>query len=388
MRVAPYSPSSDPKRPRHRGGFSLIEMVISATILAVLLVVVLEMTTQISSVWHRSTGRITAYQNARAAFDTLTRTLSQATLHTYLDYTDSAGQARDPSNPADFVPNRFTRVSELHFVSGPTNDLVAGASPVLNPGHSVFFTAPLGRSDDNDLQALDRTLNALGFYVRYGNVGGSGLLPDWMESRFGNGENRFQLLQFVHPAEDHGVYLSTSASGYDRNWFSNVFSASAPEIRGAVLAENVLALVLRPRLAPRDERAVATPLGTTYSDDTSGSLLCPNYAYDSRSWEDGYPAGASSVSGTNRIELMRNQLPPIVDVVLVCADPQSLQRFDFTGSTPPSELTVPAGLFTNAANLEADLETLTNQLIDAGVRFQVFQSAVQIKAAKWSNTIF
>ncbi len=50
-----------------------------------ILVLVLSITSQTSQVWKRSAAKIEAFQGARAAYETITSRLRQATLNTYLD---------------------------------------------------------------------------------------------------------------------------------------------------------------------------------------------------------------------------------------------------------------------------------------------------------------
>jgi uncharacterized protein (TIGR02599 family) len=82
---------------------------------------------------------------------------------------------------------------------------------------------------------------------------------------------------------------------------------------------------------------------------------------------------------------MRNQLPPIVDVAMVCVDRRYVARLGNSSSTPPAELKVPSTLFTDSSRLDADLAAYSQQLSNANIRHRVFRSAVEIQGAKWSN---
>jgi uncharacterized protein (TIGR02599 family) len=147
-------------------------------------------------------------------------------------------------------------------------------------------------------------------------------------------------------------------------------------------------LVFRPRLSPKDEEVVAPQLGATFSPATQESILSPNYHYDSRAWESGYPSGQRVLAASApaaRANIMRNQVPPIVDVAMVCLDRRSLARFDPTSATPPAVLQVPANLFTDSSRFEADLATYGKQLSDAGIRYRLFRTSVELQGAKWSN---
>ena len=367
--------------------FSIVEVLVATTILLVMLVMLLSITGALSTLWKSNAGKITASQNSRAAFSTIARTLSRATLNTYNDYVDSSGAYRNAENTASFDPDRFARASELHFVAGPASQLVPGADGVENPGHAIFFQAPLGETEVGDLDSLDRTLNSIGFYLQYG-LPDDRVLPSWLGSLLGS-TKRFRLVQIIQPTEDLEIYSSTAGSPYSLNWLDPFSAASSlTALRPRVLAEDVSLLVLRPRLAPEDEAVVADDVSVDYDDSKLGAVLSPNYHYDSRAWQTGYPSGSGvkAISGgEERSEIMRNQVPPIVDVAMVSLDRSSLARFDQSGSAPPSELQVPSDLFTDASRFEEDLDAYEKQLSEAKVKFRVFRTSIEIQGSKWSN---
>jgi uncharacterized protein (TIGR02599 family) len=357
-------------------GFTIIELLVATAVLLLIMVMLLQVTGTVANIWRSSSGKISAFQNARAAFGTIRDTLSRATLNTYNDYVDAAGNPR--TNAATFVPAKFARASELHLISGPAASIVPGANAASNPGDAIFFQVPMGYSTNTNFSGLERTLNSTGFYVRYA-AADDRLLPAWLKPLLGE-KKRFRLLQFVEPSEALQVYASTGNGTYNVSWLDAFgATASASQERGRVIAEDVPLLVFRPRLSPQDEADAAAVLAGT----ADGSLLSPNFHYDSRAWQTGY--GAGFVRTAARVGLMRNQVPPVVDVAMVSVDRQSLARFDQTGDTPPAELRVPAGLFTDSAKMDDDLETYGRQLSQANIRFKIFRTSVEIKGAKWSN---
>lgn len=380
--------------PNRQRGFSLLELMVSISILLVIMVVLLQVTGAVGEIWKTSTGKISAFQNARSAFASITRTLAQATLNTYNDYIDTTGNYRTPANASTFSPDKFARASELHFMSGPASAIVPNGSGTLNPGHAVFFQAPLGFSDDDALSSLNRTLNSIGFYVQYARVDNS-ILPAWLQPMLGSGY-RYRLVQIVEPTEQLSVYTSTAAANYDTLWTNAfaMFTGSLPanQPRPRVLAEDVCLLVVRPRLAPQDEETAAVQLSVTYDPDTNpgivGSILSPNYHYDSRAWEVNYGSSrvASAANFTVRKEITRNQTPPIIDVALIGLDRRTLNRFDFTSATPPVEFAVPSGLFTDASKYEEDLQAYSQQLDTARIKHRIFRTSVELQGAKWSNS--
>jgi uncharacterized protein (TIGR02599 family) len=375
-----------------RRAFTLLELLVAVAVLLVVMVLLLQVTGGVGEIWKSSSGKISAFQNARSAFATVNRTLARATLNTYNDYVNASGAYRTAASSSAFTPVKFARASELHFLSGPASALVPGADAVKNPGQAVFFQAPLGETDESSLGGLNRTLNSCGFYIQYGDADSS-LVPAWLQPLFSS-TKRFRLMQFVEPTEDLRVYTASAGGGYpakpsnSSSWLEAFKTpAGAQQPRARVLAEDVCLLVIRPRLAPKDEENAASGLGSSYTDAERGSLLCPNYHYDSRAWQSDAPAGRVPAAGSTitRPELMRNQVPPIVDVAMVSVDRRSLARFDQSGANPPAELQVPGTLFTDSSKLEADLAAFSTQLSNAKIRHRVFRTSVEIQGSKWSN---
>lgn len=375
--------------PVQRGarGFTLLELLVSVSILLVLLMVLLQIIGGVGDVWRSSTGKVSAFQDARSAFSTMNRTLARATLNTYNDYVDAAGNYRNPAAPSAFVPSKFARASELHFISGSADELLPGADAAANPGQAIFFQAPLGETDDPEFAGLNATLNSVGFYIQYGKVEDDTLMPSWLENLFAS-PARFRLMQVVQPTEQLTVYNATANPAYSLNWlqaFQVPPDVDQPRVR--ILAEDVPLLVLRPRLSPRDEQSIGSALGG-YSEEKQGSLLSPNYHYDSRAWQTGYPSGgrvAEAGEFPKRSAVMRSQVPPIIDVAMVSVDPQTIVRYQSQSDTPPAELRVPAGLFRDSASMDQDLEAYGRQLSEAGIRYKIFRTSVQVQSAKWSN---
>jgi len=286
-------------RTSRKCGFTLIEIMAATAVLVVILLVLLQVTSTLLDVWKTSTGKISTFRNARAAFETIKRVSAQTTLNTYLDYVDQSGNPRDPGNPAGFRPDRFARTSELHFLCGPATEII-GSTADITPGHTLFFQAPVALTNDSSLDPYDRMLNAIGFYVTWKSNADTGLVPTWLGDILGT-RYRFRLMQAIEPTEDFSVYNATSNGSYSTNWLSN-FSLPNPTLRGAVLAEDVLLMIVRPRLNREDEETLAPELaGTTWAEAMEGSVLSPDYRYDSRAWENGYSGG---VTGAERISYM------------------------------------------------------------------------------------
>ena len=326
----------------HARGFTLVELLVSMALLALVSAILFSLLSESQSIWLRSGKRIEAYREARVAFESISRDLGQAALHPYWDY-DSA------NNPKDYV-----RRSELRFVSGPELLGTSASEPLRGITHSVFFQAPLGHTSRPDYQGLETMFNSCGYFIEFGDD--AGYRPDFLASKI-EPRRRFRLMQWVQPAEQWDLFASTSGNpGYSgRDWFSkHVTGATATNIH--VLAENVIALVLLPRLP-----------GT---EDPDGTALAPDYTYDSApsAWPPPDPQPETE-----------NRLPPFVQVTLVTLDEGSAARLDEIEADPVGYLGI-SSLFKDARDFEDDLQTLKDKLQENRLEYRVFQSAVQLKS--------
>ena len=338
--------------PRDRA-FTLIEVLVSMVVLAIIVGIIFSMISQTGSLWKNTSAKMESYKNARAAFDAMTRTISQATLNTYYDYQDSTGTWSSVSGKP---PSTYARRSDLEFTCGQGSTLIGstyinGASTYTPVTHSLFFQAPLGWS--NAYATQQRLLNACGFYVAYGPDPTvppylSGLSPHY----------KYRLMQFIQPSENLAVYEYPTAT----TWFTQPISTTYDHASNFVLAENVIALVIWPKSA--GDSATTTPL-------TAGST----YSYDSRTTGISY-----------------NQLPPVVDVTMVSIDEASAIRLGNPSTPPNSTVGLTSTIFTTAtyptsgqSQLQIDLATMESTLSNAHLNYHVFQTEVAIGGAKWSQ---
>jgi uncharacterized protein (TIGR02599 family) len=337
-----------PDFPSSRAAFTILEMLVSFAVLAILLVVLTTMISRTSSIWSYTRGQVEQFREAREAFDTLTSKLGEATLNTYFDYEDANGNPRNAATSISFVPKNYGRQSELRFLSGPE---------IHGESHAVFFQSPTGKTGDAGGSSGARLLNTLGFFVEFGDD--SRFLPGFLKSR-----ERLRLMEFCEPSDQLSVYNFTSggASAADRvsrRWFTDALAAANPAVH--IVAENIIALILLPILPTTDQQA------GNYTD----ASLAPGYLYDS----------------TARVEdpnlNPRNQLPPIIRVTMIAMDENSAARLGESGF---SELRAAvSSRFSEAADYDKDLRDLEEDLTDLGIAFRVFTSNVILKNAKWSR---
>lgn len=347
--------------------FSLLELLVSMVLLALLMFVLIQTTTSTSKLWRGTTDKIKSFQNARSAFETITQTLAQATLNTYYEYFDASGTRY--SGQATFTPNAYDRYSELHFLSGPAAAVLAGinrtdsngAKPyaAISPGHAVFFQAPLGYTLNTGSINLDNTLNAVGYFVEFASD--KDMLPGLVSNTV-TPHYRYRLVQFLQPTENLDVYLESWASranGTSAKWFKNALElgvASATKPRPVnVLADNILFLIIRPK------------------PDLAG------YTYDSRPKAIIKPSEKSTYP-------TRHQLPPRVAVTLVAIDEASAIRLENQyGATPPLDKLGLANLFQDSTQYDANLRDMKSKFADAHINYRIFETEVLIRTSKWTT---
>ena len=336
-----------------RQAFTLVELLISTVLLVTLLLILVSMINQTSGVWRFTTNKVEQFSRAQNAFDAITRRLSQATLNTYWDY--------DSPN----APTKYIRQSDLRFISGSAQALTGGTAsspntPTTRPGHGIFFQAPLGYSDAADFRGLENLLNSWGYYIDFSSD--SQTRPAFLDSlnpklplRY-----RYRLMELMQPSNKLAIYSAPTSNGWTgTGWFTGALSATPSQVH--VLAENVVALVLLPKLSPKE--------------DSTGTALAPEYSYD------------STVTNGNAALNPFNQLPPLVQVTLVALDDLSAGRVANGEQAPDLGI---SGLFdpnspNSASNYQADLAKLQGTLAAKKLNYRIFSTQVVLRAAKWSR---
>jgi uncharacterized protein (TIGR02599 family) len=338
--MSPHSKHEGKKAAGHLA-FTLVELLVAMAVLGLVVVLSATMIGHIQKVWEHTTARTEQFQKARQALQTISGRLSQATLNPYWRVeTNSSG-----------TPVRYARQSDLRFLSVRAASLTTIAAPAS--GSAVFFQAPTGFSSQNAAQ-LDNALNTWGYFIEYGSDA-PWYRPPFLSSTGVAPKNRFRLIEFTDPSDLLKVFTFTSGNATYKGWewFSTPLATQANR---RVLADNIVALVVLPRLP-----AV---------EDPSRSALSPGYLYD------------STQSNADKTLNPRHQLSPIVDLAVVALDERSVRRIEW-GSTAPD---FGAGsLFLDPANLDADLNTLRDNLAARGLNAAVFRISVPIAAARWST---
>lgn len=340
--------------PSSRSGFTLLELMVGMTILLILMGIIFTITHQTGDLWKKTNSKIASFQDARAAFDALTRNLSQATLNQYYDYYDASWNRRDPA-VSGFVPQNYGRCSELEFVCGPVDTLL-GAPAGAKQSHALFFQAPLGRAENKTLYAeSSNLLNSVGYYVEFADTTKDTRRPKFLPSSGAPERGRFRLMEWIQPAEQFSVYDPALSASQPRAWFRTPLSTGQS---ARVMAENILALVAFPK---KDQ------------NDTS---LAPNYFYDSNPKNDSDPSNYDSVRS--------HLLPPLLQVTMVALDRDSADRLAKSGPQPPPLLD--ANLFRDASKYNADLQKLEDVLNGKNggpkLNYRIFTTMVSIRDHK------
>lgn len=325
--------------------FTLIELMVAMAVLMLIGVLLFSLTQATSTTWKRTTERMESFQAARFAFDRIAANLSQAVLNTYWDYDDV-------SNPTE-----YERRSELQFLSLPTAGLGSGFPAQRFPSHSLFFQAPTGFvADKGTFGNLPLVLNAFGYFIEYGDdtQDRPGFLPPNVNPQY-----RYRLKEWRVASEQFTLYAETTGNGGKDFLGAQTLSWMGTFDQTArTLAENVVAFVVSPK-NPENPNA------------DSDLLTGVGFVYNSR---------GGNASSLEKIQL--HQLPPEVEIVMVAVDESSFARIFENSSTPPG---LGAGLFTDPANLDDDLKTLTNELTNKKLNYIVLRSTVKIRGARWSQ---
>lgn len=359
------------RRNRHRAGtqglsaaeraFTLLEMLVSVAIFLLLIVLLAGGMDAASKIWVDSNRRISQFRESRRAVETIRNGLSQATLGTYWDYKYTGTGAAQ-------IPEKYVRQSNLRFISAPVSALSFPSTtfgtgrPLGEPvGQAIFFQAPLGVVDNQAYRDLPDLLNTVGYFVSYGEADDN--LPDFVESdaRYPK-RTRFRLFQFVEPSENLTIYQYTSGrvgnvpSGAPKNdtytgreWLTAPLATAA---NSHLVAENIVAIALRPRLAD----------GTELSDGT--------FVYD------------STVETNNPKTNPRHQLPPVVDMTVVAVDEASMVRYP--NLLTPSAMSLNSR-FKNPSAYETDLAAIEKYFLDNKIKYKLFRTSISILGAKWST---
>jgi uncharacterized protein (TIGR02599 family) len=393
-----------PRNLSWRAAFTLVELMVSLALISVLMLIVVQITNQTSATWRYTATKAEQFREARTAFDTMTRRISQATLNTYWDYDDPV------------APKQYIRQSELRFISGPmqngpaTNQLDSKKTQV-RPGHGIFFQAPFGYNvpgpsgaEPPNYMGLETLLNTWGYYLEVGDD--SRFRPNHITKDIVPLRVRSRLMEFMQPSSQMNIYKWTSGTpgakpnlNCDKSsnadylgWFRGAFvtppaGANQGNLLSHVLAENVIALSILPKLSPEDAKEAKI------AENRRETILAPNYSYHSAV---AGPALNETTPLLKGVLNTKHQLPPVVQVTMIAIDELSAQRANLRLPTDDPFGVQNANFLTNASKQSEDLlynsldstpsaSSIEKRLIDRKLNYRIFSTNVHLRGAKWSK---
>ncbi|MFM2167335.1 MAG: Verru Chthon cassette protein [Verrucomicrobiota bacterium] len=394
------------KRRLMSSAFTLVELMVSVSILVILMLVVANFVNLVQRTWVRTNSNVSQFREARLAFDAMTRNISQATLNTYWQ----AGTVVLNQNNLGtlFQGTSYRRQSELQFCCGPTvggNTALFSTGAAANfPGHGVFFQAPLGitglvgaagggTDTVADTQNMVNLLCGRGYFIAWGDD--ASFRPAFLNARNVPKRFRFRLMEFSPTAEKNPIYSDAYRITYSQDgltptnsklWFrqatdnsggtsaaitqttkSESENASNREFTRPI-AENILALIISPRLAK---------IGRNEADTIK---ISRDYSYDSTvvgavgsGDEDFGPQGTQHL------------LPPLLQVTMIALDARGGERLSFDSQLQTQVVSMVSSRFSNVAQYNTDLQNLENDLVQKKLAYRVFTSAIPLRQSRWSK---
>jgi uncharacterized protein (TIGR02599 family) len=366
--------------------FTLIEILVAVTIIAAISVILLSVVNQTGAIWRWTSSRTEQFRESRDAFESMAMRISQATLNTYWDYNSTT------------MPTAYERRSELRFISGPASQYLGNGISGTRVTHCIFFHAPFGSIDttqgaNSGISGLDYLLNVWGYYVEFNDD--TSIRPAFLSTatKPWPPKYRFRLMEFRQSSEQMATYRYTSglnpkdvtkaaAIGYQgADWYKPAANQAVAPCR--VLAQNIIALIITPRLSKQDEQNLPAALQSSNPDF---SPLAPSYCYDSSLASN--PGQPLPSPFTNP----KSQLPPVLQITLVAIDEASADRLNLTAAS--SNVFGLSAKFSTTANYSSDLlrnpgagsgASLENTLVALKVNYRIFTTSVAIRSAKWSR---
>ena len=414
-------------------GFTLIELLLSTAVIAGLMYFLITTIDQTQKVWVRSTEKITEFQSARSAFESMTRRLSQSTLNAYW-------RAHENDITTAAAAFKFRRQSELQFISGPTQRFFGASPKVPNltqpldkgyPTHAVFFQAPIGYTEEittvgtaklQTYRSLDSLLATCGYFIEFGLETDR---PPFIDKATPAPPDRYRyrLMEMTIPSEHLTIFQRFKVGGaaddlgsidprvFDENiayyagmvdtnrkpntswvrplWMKEAFlRTTTTPYRfpyAHVRAENIIALIILPKLAEKDRLAA----GSKTSYDPTQLELAPQYEFDSWRILSGGTVTDTSVTPSRSLDntARDNLLPPIVQVTMVAVDEKAMARFGPTASKMPMWTDDLFKTAKTVSDYTADMQTLEQRLIDDPYKpnYRIFTADIVLRGSKWSR---
>ena len=163
---------------RDRHGFSLLELLVAMTVLAVLLGILLTMVNGATQLWRASENRVDSYREARAALNVIASDL----------------QSIFASENPDFF--QWASEDDGFKTDVKIDDLVSGAAPV-EMGDALFFLTSLSTAAQpyTGTSPAKGDLCAVGYFLAFGRPGLSGDSTCNLYRQLINSDTTFEAIQ-------------------------------------------------------------------------------------------------------------------------------------------------------------------------------------------------
>lgn len=280
-------------------GFSLIELLLSISLLAILLIVLTSFTDAAHRAWRDGQNRTETFQSARTTLELMAREITPAVVDTRTQFVIAPGA--------------------LLSASGARN--VAPESP------TVLWLAPLGPKGD---------LRCVGYYLYRDEVRGFHRLKrifitPTVPSPTGSGTEQPspyfpKMINLSNPRDPKLRTSAVDADWFTRNWNDRAFDEEDPNNSDVVVstaADNVVAFWVQPL------DLLGRPIPTVKDDPNhpASQLLYNSAAYFQVATTTGFDSGKSFNYLTQTAQSMKgNRVPAAVDITVVTLDSAVLDQ--------------------------------------------------------------
>jgi len=355
----PIQPS--PPHPSRSGAFTLVELVISTAILAVILLVLTSLLRSVSDTWIAGERRTGSFQNARGALEMITRELTPAVVDTRMQFA---------LVPASTLTAEFPDIPPL----APGSPALFWMAP-LGPGGELRCVGYyLARDGDRQLYQLKR------LFVQ-------ALLPD------SDPPQRHPLFPAMFQLSGRGLIEGnwqasrdlrtspTDASWFFRHWSASTFDDEDPanaDAATSTVADDVIALWIQPldllgNPVPWMSSSTIHPEGPYPMIFNSAAYMqfATSTAFVPAS-EDAPPISTAYLRDFPQA-MKANRIPAAIDITLV-----TINRFEIDRGLPiptQSSPLTPRGTL----DLEQAIATFEAALLEVGIRSaQTFTTQVKL----------
>jgi uncharacterized protein (TIGR02599 family) len=330
--------------------FTLVEVLVSITILTMILLIVTSVIGQAQRSWKLASSRLGQFRESRLAFEAVVRNLRQSIIDSQYDYDWDAMVASGAINNPLEAPGVIQLTADLGFVCGPTPALFNGVGSGTNlAGNGILFQAPLGFTGNPDLVSLRSLLNTRGYFVQFGDD--QRFLPQGLRTKL-QPRGRYRLLEFRPTAEVNNVFADGPA------WATQDVNAGV-DGNLVPLAENIVLFVAACVFPQTGPGAAAVKFGE------EPAIMNTDY--------NSYTATGVTTPYT---------LPSGVRITMVSIDETSAARLSIEyGNGSPNLLGRSGVSFANPANLNNDLEKFGQFLTSERINYRAYSAYVVIPAA-------